>query len=147
MIGISYECTKWSRFGPWLCLEFAHFLRSFVANLKIDVIYAFYPESFCDKNLAIWKVFVFSDSGKAQSLKMFITMTKRIIPKSQKISNLSFSHFLSDCKHTHLKIQNLKMFFSIFSYWLKESLCFSDLLIGGWSEMTERKIRHARYEK
>ena len=41
-----------------------HFLRVFVANLKIDAIYAFYPESFCDKNLAIRKVFVFSDSGR-----------------------------------------------------------------------------------
>ena len=32
------------------------------AYLEIDVIYAFYPESFCDKNLAIQKVFAFSDS-------------------------------------------------------------------------------------
>ena len=30
--------------------------------MKIDAFYAFYPESFCDKNHAIWKVFVFSDS-------------------------------------------------------------------------------------
>ena len=28
-------------------------------NLKIDAIYAFYPESFCDKKLATRKVFVF----------------------------------------------------------------------------------------
>ena len=40
-----------------------HLLRAFVANLKIDAIYAFYPESFCDKNLAIQKVFAFSDSA------------------------------------------------------------------------------------
>ena len=39
-----------------------HFLRVFVANLKNDAIYRFYPESFCDKNLAIRKVFAFSDS-------------------------------------------------------------------------------------
>ena len=39
-----------------------HFLRVFVANLKNDAIYGFYPESFCDKNLAIRKVFAFSDS-------------------------------------------------------------------------------------
>ena len=39
-----------------------HFLRVFVANLKIDAIYAVYLESFCDKNLAIRKVFAFSDS-------------------------------------------------------------------------------------
>ena len=38
------------------------FLHELVANLKIDAIYAFYPESFCDKNLAIRKVFAFSDS-------------------------------------------------------------------------------------
>ena len=41
----------------------AHLLRAFVANLKIDAIYALYPESFCDKNLAIRKVFAFCDSG------------------------------------------------------------------------------------
>ena len=41
----------------------AHLLRAFVANLKIDAIYAIYPESFCDKNLAIRKVFAFCDSG------------------------------------------------------------------------------------
>jgi len=38
-------------------------LCAFVANLKIDAIYALYPESFCDKNLAIRKVFAFCDSG------------------------------------------------------------------------------------
>ena len=40
----------------------AHLLRAFVANLKIDAIYALYPESFCNKNLAIQKVFAFCDS-------------------------------------------------------------------------------------
>ena len=40
-----------------------HLLRTFVANLKIDAIYALYPESFCSKDLAIRKVFAFSDSG------------------------------------------------------------------------------------
>ena len=39
-----------------------HFLRAFVANLKIDAIYTFYPDSFCDKSLAIRKVVAFSDS-------------------------------------------------------------------------------------
>ena len=29
----------------------AHLLRAFVANLKINAIYALYPESFCNKNL------------------------------------------------------------------------------------------------
>ena len=43
-----------------------HLLCAFVANLKIDAIYALYPESFCDKNLAIQKVFPFSDSGDGE---------------------------------------------------------------------------------
>ena len=63
LIWISYKCTVWSIFGPLLCLKFANtHSRVFVANLKNDAIYAFYPESFCDKNLALWKVFFFSDS-------------------------------------------------------------------------------------
>ena len=41
----------------------AHLLRAFVANLKINAIYALYPEIFCDKNLAVRKVFAFSDSA------------------------------------------------------------------------------------
>ena len=45
----------------------AQLLRAFVANLKIDEIYALYPESFCDKNLAIRKVFAFSDSEYSTS--------------------------------------------------------------------------------
>ena len=36
-----------------------HLLCAFVADLKIDAIYALYPESFCHKNLAIRKVFAF----------------------------------------------------------------------------------------
>ena len=41
----------------------AHLLRAFVVNLKIDAIYALYPESLSDKYLAVRKVFAFSDSG------------------------------------------------------------------------------------
>ena len=48
-----------------------HLLCEFVANLKIDAIYALYPESFCDKNLAIRKVFAFSDSGYLVDLLPF----------------------------------------------------------------------------
>ena len=44
----------------------AHLLRAFVAKLKIYAIYALYPESFCDKNLAIRKVFAFCDSARHQ---------------------------------------------------------------------------------
>ena len=40
-----------------------HLLCTYVTNLKIGAIYALYPISFCNKNLAIRKVFVFSDSG------------------------------------------------------------------------------------
>ena len=55
-----------------------HLLRTFVANLKIDAIYALYPESFCDKNFAIWKVFAFSDSGKPeQTLGPILPRTKK----------------------------------------------------------------------
>ena len=45
----------------------AHLLRPFVANLKTNAIYARYPGSFCDTNLAIQKVFVFSDSGESMN--------------------------------------------------------------------------------
>ena len=52
-----------------------HLLCAFVANLKIDAIYALYPESFCDKNLAIRKVFAFSDSvGVNASMVGMITL-------------------------------------------------------------------------
>ena len=37
-------------------------LSAFAASLKIYAIYAIYQESFCDKNLAIRKIFGFSDS-------------------------------------------------------------------------------------
>ena len=41
-----------------------HLVCACVANLKIDAIYVLYLDSFCDKNLAIQKVFAFSDSAK-----------------------------------------------------------------------------------
>ena len=40
-----------------------HLLCTFVAILKINAIYALYPESFCNKNFAIRKVFAFCDSA------------------------------------------------------------------------------------
>ena len=40
-----------------------HLLCAFVADLKIDAIFTLYPESFCDKNLAIRNFFAFCDSG------------------------------------------------------------------------------------
>ena len=46
-----------------------YLLGAFVADLKIYAIYALYPESFWDKNLAIRKVFAFCDSGDTDSQK------------------------------------------------------------------------------
>ena len=48
----------------------AHLLRAFVTK-KIDAIYALYRESFCDKNLAIRKVFAFCDSDCILSHEFF----------------------------------------------------------------------------
>ena len=42
-----------------------HLLCAFVVNLKIDAIYTLYLEFFCDENLAVRKVFAFSDSEYA----------------------------------------------------------------------------------
>ena len=52
-----------------------HLLRAFVANLKIYAIYTLYPENFCDKNLAVRKVFPFSDSGEGSSRHSAVTMS------------------------------------------------------------------------
>ena len=58
-----FNCTPWSIYGVWTILMLkilqSHLLCAFVAKLKI---YALYPESFCDKNLAIRKVFAFCGS-------------------------------------------------------------------------------------
>ena len=48
----------------------AHLLRTFVANSKIDAIYALYPESLSDKYLAVRKVFAFSDSAQQHTLSL-----------------------------------------------------------------------------
>ena len=45
-----------------------HLVCAYVAELKIDAIYALYPESFCDKNLAIRKVFAFCDYAVQEPL-------------------------------------------------------------------------------
>ena len=46
-----------------------------VAELKIDAIYAHHPESFCDKNLAIRKVFAFSDSDLDMQLIALLNLS------------------------------------------------------------------------
>ena len=65
-----------------------HLLCAFVADLKIDAIYAFYPESFCDKNLAICKVLAFCDSELTDlSRRIWPCLLSRMGPKI-----LSFLH-------------------------------------------------------
>ena len=50
-----------------------------VANLKIDAIYALYLESFCEPNLAIRKVFAFSDSDhQAMEHKKEVGLAHRV---------------------------------------------------------------------
>ena len=57
-----------------------HLLCTFVANLKINAIYALYPESFCDKNLAIRKVFAFCDSERTMNGKYDFFTTRDFPP-------------------------------------------------------------------
>ena len=67
-------------------------LCAFVANLKIDSIYALYLESFCDKNLAIRKVFAFCDSDEVALQKRYVI---------QKINKKKFKH--SDFQKNYLE--------------------------------------------
>ena len=61
-----------------------HLLCAFVADLKIDAIYALHPESFCDKKLAIRKVFAFCDS---EQIQYNIFTTKKTEDTSKHCSN------------------------------------------------------------
>ena len=55
-----------------------HLLYAFVANLKIVAIYALYPESFCDKNLAIRKTHLIVTILMCNNLLLIvITMSNR----------------------------------------------------------------------
>ena len=72
VIWISYKCTLWSIFGPLLCLKFANTLftricREFENWCNLHI----YPKSFCNKNLAIRKVFAFSDSAITTTLSQW----------------------------------------------------------------------------
>ena len=49
-------------------MKFSNF-KNFCRESKSVAIYVLYPESFCVKNLAIRKVFAFSDSGLATGNK------------------------------------------------------------------------------
>ena len=64
---------------------------TFVANLKIDVIYAFYPESFCDKNLAIRKVFAFCDSVCQAPFEVHFRVAKSFL--ISKVAPFALSHW------------------------------------------------------
>ena len=79
-----WKFSRWPEKHIWTMLMHKilqnHLLCTFVANLKIGTIYALYPESFCDKNLAIRKVFVFSDSGQHTSPRIEkVLMTKHML--------------------------------------------------------------------
>ena len=60
MLSACQQCWLESFCESGKFLQQAHYWQK---NLKIDAIYAFYTESFCAKNLAIQKVFAFSDSA------------------------------------------------------------------------------------
>ena len=68
-----------------------HLLCAFVANLKIGGIYALYPESFCDKNLAIRKVFAFCDSENRTHRFSFLAPEMPFL-KWWKAVKAAFSH-------------------------------------------------------
>ena len=70
--------------------------------MKIDAIYALYPESFCGKNLAIRKVFAFSDSAvRAENLKARLKTHSG--HKSNKCNQSDFSSIGADNFRRHLK--------------------------------------------
>ena len=64
-----------------------HLLCAFVANLKIGAIYALSSESFCNKNLAIWKVFAFCDSAPQTAYDYQSTGAKNIDKQKSQLIN------------------------------------------------------------
>ena len=88
----------------------AHLLRAFVANLKIDAIYAFYPERFCDKNLAIRKVFAFSDSGKRMAARA-PGGTRNAMGRSKKKCFFRNDSKIGDFPHPQLPSVHLGIFY------------------------------------
>ena len=67
-------------------------LCAFVANLKIDAIYALYLESFCDKNLASRKVFAFCDS-------VFGSLRKDIMDNTNTLGKVYLATIISKNSH------------------------------------------------
>ena len=68
LVGMKDSTVKFLINGLAACQDKKNLLYAFVSNLKIVAIYALYPESFCDKNLAVRKVFAFSDSAEHMCL-------------------------------------------------------------------------------
>ena len=86
-----------------------HHLGAFVANLKIGTIYALYPESFCDKNLAIRKVFVFVTLGeKAHKCYQCLPCVHAPSFKIQMRTHMGeISYKCSQCNCTCTRVTNL----------------------------------------
>ena len=63
----------------WTMLMHKILQNAFVANLKVDAIYALYPESYCDKNLATRKVFAFCDSAKTDETSGMLQVSARVL--------------------------------------------------------------------
>ena len=68
-----------------------HLLCACVANLKID---ALYPESLCDKNLAIRKVFAFCDSGHFHAFKLKAVQYHPFIPSDREATFCVMIHMV-----------------------------------------------------
>ena len=95
-----------------------HLLSTFVADLKIDAIYALYPESFCDKNLAIRKVFAFCDSGHDQQSYKNISSCvnfslKQCISLQNFSRNMKLTPLFDKFKHTLSIVLKFCLFISM----------------------------------
>ena len=83
-----------------------HLLYAFVANLKIVAIYALYLESFCDKNLAIWKVFAFCDSAATLGIRRMKLVSGKY---KYSLHSLYHLHTYTKQKYTlYILIENTK---------------------------------------
>ena len=101
-----------------------HLICAFVAKLKIGAIYALYPESFCDKNLAIRKVFAFCDSAP----KIHQSLIKRcsIGGKCFFCCNIMFPlkiSPLSNCQHKFCVTRNHIVGYNLRQPWISWSYC------------------------
>ena len=110
-----------------------HFLRVFVANLKNDAIYGFNPESFCDKNLAIRKVFAFSDSELAiyvRNCHDTVTLAKNPLCLLCSLRHIAYMHYTFK-----LGISQLGVWFLCRWYWV-----FSSLVVFCWRRLCDFKL-------